>query len=188
MYKLCKIEESANRQRKIENVLIDMMQKQDFSKIKVNELCKRADIPRKTFYVYFDSKEDVLNALIEHTIYDMEKFELGKRWNNTHTYQELRRFFAFWKEKSVLLNGLLKSGFSGLLVMKVTEYTIYNEKSIPFIHWKEEWKESDIALKYAVSGLMTIVVEWHREGYQQSVEEMAEIATKLLTTNYFKNI
>lgn len=75
MYKLCKIEESANRQRKIENVLIDMMQKQDFSKIKVNELCKRADIPRKTFYAYFDSKEDVLNALIEHTIYDMEKMD-----------------------------------------------------------------------------------------------------------------
>lgn len=188
MYKLCKTEKSANRQREVENTLMYMMETKEFSKVKVNELCEKANIPRKTFYVYFDSKEDVLHALIEHTICDMEKFSISENYRHTHTYQELKRFFAFWKEKNVLLNGLLKSDLSGLLVLKVTEHTIYNEKTIPFIHWEENWEMSDIALKYAVSGLMSIIVGWNREGYRESVDEMAEIATKLLTTNYFKNI
>ena len=188
MYKLCKIEKSANRQREVENTLMYMMERQEFSKIKVKELCEKAKIPRKSFYVYFESKEDVLHALLEHTICDFDYYDMDISHIHTHTYQELKRFFSFWKEKSVLLNGLLKSDFSGLLVMKVTEHTIRNERSIPFIHWEDEKKKSEIALKYAISGLMSIVVEWHKEGYQHGVDEMAEIATTLLTSNYFKNI
>ena len=88
----------------------------------------------------------------------------------------------------MLLNGLLKSEFSGLLVMKVTEHTIRNEKSIPFIHWEDNKRVSEIALRYAISGLMTIVVDWHKDGYRQSVDEMAAITTELLTSNYFKNV
>ena len=45
-----------------------------------------------------------------------------------------------------------------------------------------------MALKYAITGLMSIVVDWNKEGYPQSVDEMAELATDLLTTHYFKNI
>ena len=188
MYKLCKTEKSANRQRDVENILMYMMEKQEFSKIKVSEICENAKIPRKSFYVYFESKEDVLHALIEHTICDLDYFDIDENRLHTHTYHELRRFFAFWKKQSVLLNGLLKSGLSGLLVIKVTEHTIGNERSIPFIHWEDESKKSEIALKYAISGLMSIVVEWHRDGYIQSVDEMAEIATVLLTSQHFKNI
>ena len=188
MYKLCKTEKSADWQRKVENTLMEMMEKQEFSKIKVSELCERAKIPRKSFYVYFESKEDVLYALIEHTICDVDYFQIEENHANTHTFQELKRFFAFWKEKSMLLNGLLKSEFSGLLVMKVTEHTIRNEKSIPFIHWEDNKRVSEIALRYAISGLMTIVVDWHKDGYRQSVDEMAAITTELLTSNYFKNV
>lgn len=188
MYKLCKIEKSAIRQREVENTLMKMMENKEFSKIKVSELCENANIPRKSFYVYFESKEDVLYALLEHTICDLDYYHMDIDYTKTHTFQELKRFFSFWKEKDVLLNGLLKSDFSGLLVMKVTEHTIRNEKNIPFIHWEDDKKLSEIALKYAISGLMSIVVDWHKEGYQQSVNEMAKIATDLLTTNYFKNI
>ena len=188
MYKLCKVEKSAKRQREVENVLMDKMEKQEFSKIKVSELCEKANIPRKSFYVYFDSKEDVLHALLEHTICDLDYYHVEVNHTKTHTFQELKRFFAFWKEKEKLLNGLLKSDFSGLLVMKVTEHTIQNEKSIPFIHWEDDKKLSEMALKYAITGLMSIVVDWNKEGYPQSVDEMAELATDLLTTHYFKNI
>ena len=131
MYKLCKTEKSANRQREVENTLMYMMEKQEFSRIKVSELCEKANIPRKSFYVYFYSKEDVLYALLEHTIRDFDYYDMDVNHMHTHTYQELKRFFAFWKEKNVLLSGLLKSDFSGLLVMKVTEHTICNERSIP---------------------------------------------------------
>ncbi|MBQ3559652.1 MAG: TetR/AcrR family transcriptional regulator [Agathobacter sp.] len=188
MYKLCKIEKSANRQREVENMLMYMMEKQEFSKIKVSELCEKAKIPRKSFYVYFESKEDVLHALLEHTICDFDYYDMNTNHIHTHTYCELKRFFAFWKGRNVLLSGLLRSDLSGLLVMKMTEHTICDERNIPFIHWEDEKKKSEIALKYAISGLMSMVVEWHKGDYLQTVDEMAEIATTLLTSNYFKNI
>lgn len=188
MYKLCKIEKSAKRQREIEDTLMCMMEKQEFSKIKVVQLCENAGIPRKSFYVYFESKEDVLYALLEHTIYDLDFYEIERNQTETYTFCELKRFFSFWKEKEILLNGLCKSGFSGLLITKVMEHTIKNEKNIPFIYWAEDKKPSEIALKYAITGLMSMVLDWHKGGYSQETEEMTKLAVDLLTTGYFKNI
>lgn len=189
MYKLCKIEKSASRQRKVENMLAEMMEKQEFSKIKVSELCERAEIPRKSFYVYFDAKEDVLQALLEHTIYDLDSYYLPNQDHaKTYTFRELERFFSFWKEKERILSGLLKSDLSGILVTKVIEHSIEDEKRIPFMCWSDDKMASETALIYSVSGLMTIVLQWHKSGYRETIPQMAQKATELLTSGCFKNV
>lgn len=189
MYKQCRIEKSANRQREVENQLAKMMEKQEFSKIRVCELCEQIGMPRKSFYVYFDAKEDALQALIEHTICDFDYYEADATDTSaTYTFKVLKRFFEFWKEKDMVLNGLSKSGLSGILVTKIIEHTIKSEKSIPFMHWADGKMLSETVLIYSVSGLMAIVLEWHRGGCKESTGEMARKATELLTSSYFKNV
>ena len=36
-------------------------------------------------------------------------------------------------------------------------------------------------ITFAICGLMSMVTRWHRSGYSESVTEMAQIATTLLT-------
>ena len=55
MYKLCKTEQSANRQRSLEQGLLQAMQIKHFDEISVSDLCAQLDVPRKAFYRYFDS-------------------------------------------------------------------------------------------------------------------------------------
>ena len=74
MYKLCKTEQSAKRQREIEMALLNLMSKKSYSEISITELCKNLGMPRKTFYRYFESKEDTLYALIEHTMNEYQYF------------------------------------------------------------------------------------------------------------------
>ena len=53
MYKLCKSEQSARRQRELELGLLEAMQTQLYEDISISELCDRLAIPRKSFYRYF---------------------------------------------------------------------------------------------------------------------------------------
>ena len=70
MYKTCHTEESTRRQRELEQGLLEAMGRQPYKKITLTELCRQLNVPRKTFYRYFPTKEDCLLALIDHTLSD----------------------------------------------------------------------------------------------------------------------
>ena len=46
MYKLCKTERSAKRQREIEHALLDLMTERHYETISVTELCEKMVMPR----------------------------------------------------------------------------------------------------------------------------------------------
>lgn len=48
------------------NIFHDLMREKGYGKITVQDILKRAQIGRTTFYAHFTSKEDVLKASIEH--------------------------------------------------------------------------------------------------------------------------
>lgn len=57
----------------IKNALLDIMYEKDFKQITVNELLKRANVSRGTFYAHFSNLEDVrqqlINDLFDHADY-----------------------------------------------------------------------------------------------------------------------
>ena len=60
MYKICKTKQSADRQRYISDVLFKMLLRHSIDEISISSLCQKAKIPRKAFYRYFDTLEDVV--------------------------------------------------------------------------------------------------------------------------------
>lgn len=47
------------------NALIALLYEKDYNKIRVNEIAERATLNRTTFYLHFNSKEDLLNQCFE---------------------------------------------------------------------------------------------------------------------------
>ena len=100
MYKLCKTEQSAQRQRMLEQGLLKAMLTQHFDEISVSDLCDEIGIPRKSFYRYFSGKDGALYALIDHTLLTYDGFVLdgkrtetltGKNWNGFSCSGKSRR-------------------------------------------------------------------------------------------------
>lgn len=52
----------------IKDSFLDLIQHTPYSKITVTKLCQTADISRSTFYLHFDSINDVLNAVLDDAI------------------------------------------------------------------------------------------------------------------------
>ena len=180
MYKLCKTEQSARRQRELEQGLLAMMQHARFEEISVSDLCERMNLPRKSFYRYFSSKDGALYALLDHTL--LEFYETGplEGLRGGTPTGDLDRFFSFWKSHKDLLDALLRSNLAGMLVERAVSLAKQEELMPGYVKkWEETLK--DIAMGFVVCGLMSMVIQWHTEGYRIPTEQMASAAVSMLS-------
>ena len=52
-------------QKMLINALLELMEKKEFSKISIKELCSTALVSRQTFYTLFDGKEEVIGLHLD---------------------------------------------------------------------------------------------------------------------------
>ena len=188
MYKLCKTEQSAERQRALELGLQKYMLTRRYDEISVSDLCAYLNIPRKAFYRYFSSREGALYALIDHTIMRFEDFFTLYRGKNKRTLNsELCGFFQYWLDQKELLIALDKSGLIGLLVERAI-FHVVNERLIParFLAADSAEIQKHVAM-FCSCGLMSMALNWYRDGFNVPIPEMAKTAARLLMQPLFPN-
>ncbi len=176
MYKLCKTEQSAIRQRELERGLLELMKTKRYEDISVSELCNLMNIPRKTFYRYFSSKDGALFALLDHT---MMEFSFSDK-NQQSAITDLDTFFSFWYQRKEILDVLSRSSLSGILVERATDLAL-RERMIPkkFLNLNNNMKIA--AMSFAVCGIMIMVIQWHHQGFQETPAQMSALAITLLS-------
>ena len=186
MYKVCKTEQSAARQRELEEGLLALMLIRHYDEISVSDLCIQMNIPRKSFYRYFSGKEGALHALIDHTLLELEGFQISEKTLENHNYPiDLERFFRFWLLQKPLLDALERSGISGMLVTRSIDHALMDMGIGKRYLLQEDRMLQHHATMFGVCGLMSMVLDWHHSGYEMSARQMAKIAAELLTKPLF---
>lgn len=179
MYKICQTEQSSRRQRELEQGLLLFMSKRRYEDISVSDLCAFLGIPRKCFYRYFSGKDGALYALLDHTMMD---FQMSAPHDSPGTaLEDIDRYFQFWYDHKPLLDALQRSGLSGILVERATGFAL-QERMIP--QHMQSWNSQlqGIAMSFAICGLMSMVMQWHRQNFPLSPREMTRLAASLLST------
>lgn len=189
MYKLCKTEQSAARQKELENGLLAIMGQRPYEELSVSDLCDYLQVPRKSFYRYFQNKEGALHALIDHTLMEYELFSRDYRSAGKRILdKELEQFFRFWIVHRPLLDVLARNGLTATLIARCIDYST-EATAMPRRFLTSDNKETqDQVVMFTVCGLMTMVIQWHHKGYIQSPESMAHTAVRLLSQPLFPNI
>ena len=181
MYKQCRSEQSMKRQRELELALLQEMRKRHYDEISVSDFCDLVGIPRKSFYRYFSSKDGALYALIDHALMDFDFYtseaELAAEMAPL-AYME--QVFEYWLHCKPLLDALERSNLSGILIQRAMEYTKGMEVVPNFLRVSDK-RMRDYGTAFVVCGLMTIIVQWHHDGFSSSVEEMATLAIQLFS-------
>lgn len=186
MYKMCKTEQSAARQRELEEGLLQAMSSCHYEEISVSDLCKQIGIPRKAFYRYFSGKDGALYALIDHTLLEYESLQIPENSNQIRNYHtDLERFFRFWILHKPLLDALKRSNITGILVTRSIEHAMSDVGMPSRFLRRDEQTARQHAVMFGVCGLMSMVLDWHNTGYELSTKQMAKIAAKLLTEPLF---
>lgn len=189
MYKMCKTEQSAIRQRQLEAGLLEAMLHQRYDEIAISELCDRMEVPRKSFYRYFSSKDGALNALIDHTLMEFEAYTREYQQGSGRTVQlDLESFFQFWIVHRDLLDALIRSGMSGVLMERATAFALTDEvMPTRFLPGDSREMQKHITT-FGVCGLISMVLTWHHDGFATSAREQARIATRMLSQPLFPDV
>lgn len=179
MYKHCATEESVQRQRQLEQCLLELMLTQNYPQITIGDICDRAGISRKSFYRYFSSKEGCLYALLDHAVFDGASFYLPGHREDQSVRVIYERFFRYWKEQHSLLDALLRNNLSMLLVERMMNYTALEENEFRIFLNRQHDDAHERSLFY-ISGIMTLALDWHKGGYSKSILQMAQILNDLI--------
>lgn len=181
MYKRCTTERAAQQQRRIEECLLNEMCKRNYQDITVSALCEQAALSRKTFYRLFGGKEDVLQALIDHTLMDYAKFRLTPEQIHPNAPAELQRFFCYWIANKPLLDALTASRQGTQLLEQAIAHVFYEDHSA--LRWlgAERGGYTLEATVFYISAIMGLLLNWHHSGFSRSAVEMSNILLQLMS-------
>ena len=170
MYKHCNTEESAIRQRQLEQCLLALMEDLPYAQITIGLICEKAGLSRKSFYRYFDSKEGCLHALLDHTIIDGSAHYMPNSDTSPKELAFCIRFFEYWQQQTVLLNVLEKNSQSLQLLQRMIRYILEEE---PEYGRYMGIAETDVMehIVYSVGGSMGLVLTWHHSHYEKTAAQ-----------------
>lgn len=180
MYLNCITEEAAQRQRQFELLLLDKMASKSYSQITVGQLCEEVDISRNAFYRYFGSKDDVLYALIDHTLLNYYQTQLDHPRNIESYREQIEPFLRYWRSQKPLLDALQKNGLDGKLLERCMNHTMqrhFDETHYPLMGTGEGRYQ---VMMFAINGIFSLILDWHHKGYSQTISEMTEVLERIM--------
>lgn len=155
-------------QQLISDALIRLMRQKHFSGITVTEVCKEADIGRKTFYRNFEMKEDVIDFQLD-ALYEMYFTEISSK----ELKYCLHYHFSFLKRNMEYLTLLYRNDLLPVLTAKFSRLL---PQMMPV--WSEDPVEQKYRSAFIVAGIEAILFIWAESGFEQSVDEVVEIAKR----------
>lgn len=183
MYKNCITQPAKQRQRELENGLLQVMLHRDYENISVSDFCDTLGIPRKSFYRYFSNKDGALYALVDHALLDFAKefFQPGTELNLSLTED----FFRYWLKHSDILHALERNKLGGVLVQRTIELTLGDNNYVPQILPADIQYMQNYVLLFLVSGVMSLLIQWEKDDFKASPRELAVTTAHLLNRSLY---
>ncbi len=177
MYKQCSSEKSAAQQRYFESVFLEMLQTIPYDEVFVSDLCKKAGLSRKTFYRLYDTKSDLVYAMIDHAIMDAESFVPDESVGPGG----MHKFLAYWKHQKPLLDVLEKNNINALLAQQAMKHVMAESPEIRGAFGADNSVEGRDTMLFLLTGLFALVLDWHSKGYDRTIDELATSIMRFLT-------
>lgn len=188
-----------NTARIFDETLIILLEQKDIDYITVKEICAKVGFNRSTFYLHYDSIDDLLNETLEHTVDKLVKYfkETPQEFIdkiNTSSKEDLvlvnekylRPYLEFIKENQKIFMASFKSPST----MKTYEAYSGLEKYIfnPILdRYNINDNKKKYILKFYTQGIMAIIKEWTVNDCKDDIENIISIIIDCVFSGNFKN-
>lgn len=178
-----------NTAQKMDNALLELLEKKDFEYITIKEICKIADVSRSTFYLHYQNTRDLLDETARYILDGfMDYFADEKKLVtsgfsdcslselNFMTEKYLMPFLQYFREnkrlfKTMMLNSV-SFDFNGIYerLFKYVFNPVLSRFDFPE-------KERHYVMRFYLSGIFAVIMQWVEENCEKSDEDIAEIIT-----------
>lgn len=172
--------------------LILMLDKKEYAFITVKEICEKAGVNRSTFYLHYETMDDLLSETIEYIgggikqiyeseeVLDIKKIETCKKDELLLiTPKYLIPYLEFTKSRKKVY----KAAYTQPNVLKAQEITnhLYKKVFEPIlIRFEVPENERKYRILFALKGIGAVIMEWVKNDCKESVEEMASVIINCL--------
>lgn len=167
-------------QQWIIDALLERMRQTRYSKITVKEIAKSAQVARATFYLNFQSKDDVLNRYIESLYTEFrEKLAAGQP---TDAYELACVYFEFWHSHLEFVRTLQAQDLFHLLLER-HEYWIRDifgtiGENKPLTRFTDT-RDRDFFAVYQSGGLWHLLKRWVESGARENPEYLGRVFARI---------
>lgn len=156
----------------MEIALLELLEKKQLAHISISELVTKAGVSRNAFYRNYKSKEEILlcrlNAVIRRIFQGLKLFDLNTQANQAWYY-----LFTEAKKEEKLLRLMFKNQLQTLITQIVTKRLKVYQR------WKLH-KQSHYTRLFWSNAIVSVLVDWIKDGMTTPAEEMASIGLPLL--------
>lgn len=178
MYRHCTSEKAAAQQRIFEAAFVELMGQQLFETISISELCRMTGLSRKTFYRLYDTKADLFYATIDHALLDSATYIP----DDSVGPGGVHKFLGYWRSRKDLLDALKFNRSSALLSQQAVIHVMTEAPELMRSFGAENGEHGRNLVVFYISGIFSLVLDWHNRGYDLSIDDMSRTIMELLTT------
>jgi AcrR family transcriptional regulator len=169
-------------EKAIREAFLSLLAEEDYGKIKVTDIVRKADIGRKTFYLHYDGKEDIVNEIREEI--SLRTQETIRKYLSGTTPYDIHSIFVGMDE-------LIENNLPFLkMVAKRDSFHFFQSifkdvlKEAIVLVLAERYRITDVSVDYYCefysSGIIALFMKWLREEKDAlSIEEITAIADKV---------
>lgn len=171
---------SSSRQRKIEDCLLENMEKQNYDRISVADMCRQMGISRRLYYTYFPDKESCLISLIDRILHESINIFPFPLTQTLPMKELIVKYMLFWKEHAGFLDVIVKHRLKGLLIERSYAYFL-NDGNILLTHLHIPEEKTDSTTIWLYSAIrFAVIFRWHEHNFETPVEDIAIKYERLL--------
>lgn len=158
----------------------------DYEKITVKQLCEKAMINRRTFYLHYDSIDDILNEILSEMA--KEFLEYTKDYDHIENPKRIVKDYFMFTSSSPLFEKLNNNiDYNYLREIINTKVRNFGKDNFKSIYNLDDFK-SKMILTYLNSATVNMYRTWCLEGKKVPIEEAINIASKLITDGLKNNL
>ncbi|QXE02578.1 TetR/AcrR family transcriptional regulator [Terribacillus sp. DMT04] len=174
-------QDSLYSQQYIMEALSQLLEENDLEDITITDICKKAGVARVTFYKYYHSIYDVMNANVEVTVKS-----LIERHVIPTPYKDIRDVITNMMEElaanPTALKRQIDTNMSGILL----DYFIY---AIDKLAQSDAFFNKDMdraSVLFVAGGMFSVITDWFKHDLKESPQSIAANITAVLPGSVLK--
>ena len=170
------------RQKQIETILYENLQRLPYGSISISELCRQAGISRVAFYHYYRDKEDCLCAMIDRIIQDTMYRVTTEIPDNASVLDAATILMEAWRDQKVYWDIIVQNNLLHHVIMRsMHNVTEEDQPVLQLLNTPELPSDPDILCCYLTSQV-TLILQWYFRGFDTPAREMAKKYLRLTHT------
>lgn len=182
-----------NTATKMDQAFLELLEKKDFSYITVKEICAKAGVNRSTFYLHYETVEDLLSESVEymneqflsHMKQDTEVFmtrikECPVEQLYLVTPKYLKPYLSYIQEhKRIFYTAITKAS---TLRLDDSYNRMFRHVFTPILdRYQVPVEDRRYMMAFYIQGMMAIITEWLKDDCKDSMEHIMAVIQRGVT-------